>query len=147
MESEKTSNSSSAPAIFIIIVVLILALAALKGFFENLELETELSRTKQELNEANQKLAKKPDLPVSVSIRQAMAGPGLVAQFTNQSTRFLSVIATFHNPTTNQEMSIRLDLAPNLKQEIGHLEGWTLSSGDLITVQHNDYATSKIEIQ
>lgn len=98
-----------------------------------------LEVTTEGLNQANTELAKKPDLPVSISYRQAMMGSGLVSQFTNNSDRFLSIVATFQNPTTNQHTILRLDLTPNVTKEIGHMEGWTFSSGDQITMQNNDY--------
>lgn len=82
---------------------------------------------------------KKPEMPISVSTRQALFGAGLVAQFTNNSDRFLAVIATFKNPTTSQQESFRLDLSPKSLKEVGHLEGWTFVSGDEINIQHNDY--------
>lgn len=41
----------------------------------------------------------KPELPVSVSYREAFMGSGLVASFKNSSNRHLSLVATFSNPT------------------------------------------------
>lgn len=71
---------------------------------------------------------------------------GLVAQFTNQSNRFLAVVVTLTNPSLRQQQVIRLDIAPNQTQEIGHLEGWAFSSGDTILVNHFDYAPLNIRI-
>lgn len=99
------------------------------------------------LHQASAELAKKPDLPVIISYRQAMMGDGLVAQFTNNSDRFLSIVATFLNPTTNQHMTTRLDLAPKAVKEIGHMEGWAFSSGDQLTIQNNDYEPTYMTIK
>ncbi|MDX1914190.1 MAG: hypothetical protein SFU55_01295 [Methylophilus sp.] len=99
------------------------------------------------LSQATAQLAKKPELPINVSYRQALMGDGLVAQFTNNSDRFLSIVATFLNPTTNQHMTTRLDLAPRAIKEVGHLEGWTFSSGDQLTIKNNDYEPTYMTIR
>lgn len=95
---------------------------------------------------APQQVAIKPALPVFVAYRQALMGNGLVAQFTNQSNRFLAIVVTATNPSLHQKQVFRLDIPPNETKEIGHLEGWAFSSGDTILVSHFDYAPSKIII-
>ncbi|MEO1016316.1 MAG: hypothetical protein AAFY56_01295 [Pseudomonadota bacterium] len=84
-------------------------------------------------------ISSKEPLPVKVSYRDALLGPGYVAQFRNESPRYLAVVVTVKNPTTGQVVSSRLDLPPEQMVEIGHAEGWTFVSGDTITLEHTDY--------
>ena len=80
-----------------------------------------------------------PPIPIEVSYREALLGPGLVCIVENTSDRHLSVLATFMNPSLNQEKNFRLDVPPKGVTEVGHLEGWILASGDTIVLSHNDY--------
>ncbi|CAG0998625.1 hypothetical protein MTYP_02719 [Methylophilaceae bacterium] len=123
-----------------------------------LEEKNRLSKSKQDaeriaestsdlLNQAYAEIAKKPELPVSLNVRKALTGNGLVVQFTNRSDKYLSVIARFENPTTRETETVRLDLTPMGTKEIGHLEGWAFSSSDVIHLQHNDYASISMAIQ
>ena len=91
-------------------------------------------------------IVEKPAMPIEVNYRKALLASGLVAEFKNDSTRNLSVVATFENPTLHQPKSFRIDLNPGSTKEVGHLEGWNFSSGDLITLEHNDYKTEKVKL-
>lgn len=82
-----------------------------------------------------------PPLPVEVGYRSALLGPGLVLKVKNTSSRSLSIIGTFANPTTKQEQSFRMDIPPNGESELGHKEGWAFASGDTLKLSHNDYAS------
>ena len=80
-----------------------------------------------------------PPMPVDVAYRESLVGRGRVFVLRNTSDRQLSVVATLKNPTTKQERSYRVDLSPRGTREIGWGEGWTASSGDAMTLSHNDY--------
>jgi hypothetical protein len=86
-----------------------------------------------------QRVASLPPLPVKVQFRPALTGPGLVLMVTNDSNRYLSLAATLTNPSLHREQTFRLDAAPHREVSVGHHEGWTLSSGDQITIANNDY--------
>lgn len=141
MESEKAKYSSKSiieisKVIILTSFVLITASYFLKIYFENKSLKLE-----------NEQLIKKPEMPISISVRQAIIGAGLVAQITNHSDKFLAVVATFENPTMNQKKSFRLDLSPKSGKEVGHLEGWTFATGDKVLIKHNDYEALNKTIQ
>ena len=89
--------------------------------------------------QAKEALLNTPEVPVTVSYRQAFAGPGLVAVFRNNSLKTLSVLATFFNPTTGQQRSSQLTITPQGVAEVGHAEGWAFASGDKITLKSADY--------
>lgn len=124
---------------------LIGAILAIGLFVFNLNIEVERNQAKEELLAALR--AAKPDMPIRVSTREALTGAGLVAQFMNNSNRYIAVVATFTNPTTNQSVTTRIDISPNDTKEIGHLEGWAFASGDQILLEHNDYRSSRITVQ
>jgi transglutaminase/protease-like cytokinesis protein 3 len=86
-----------------------------------------------------QREASLPTMPVEVKTRSAMTGPGLVLIVKNTSSRHLSYMVTLTNPTTHQERAFRVDVGPDSSGEIGYKEGWTLASGDLISISNNDY--------
>jgi len=80
-----------------------------------------------------------PEMPVEVKYRNAMLGPGLVLSVKNTSDRYLSFVLELKNPSTAQEKSFRLNVDPKKLIEIGHSEGWVLSSGDTFRLSNHDY--------
>ncbi len=88
-----------------------------------------------------QREANLPIMPVGVQSRSAITGPGLVLRVQNTSTRHLAFVVTVKNPTTSQQREFRLDTDPSGSAEVGFKEGWTIASGDVLTVRHNDYQT------
>lgn len=81
----------------------------------------------------------KPDLPVTVTYRESMVGQGYVAQFRNQSDRYLTVVVEFENKTLNDRKRGYIELAAGGTQEIGWMEGWKFTSGETIELSHDDY--------
>lgn len=81
----------------------------------------------------------KADMPVAIKYRKAITGPGLVLMVENRSSRQLAILATLKNPTLNNARNFRFDIPPGGSTEAGYREGWTLSSGDQITLSHDDY--------
>ncbi len=85
----------------------------------------------------------KPPMPVTVTYRESAVGEGYVAQFHNQTAKYLQVRVQFKNRTLNQENNSYIDLSPNGTTEIGWLEGWKFVSGENISLYHEDYATAQ----
>jgi len=84
----------------------------------------------------------KPALPVQCQYRRKLLANGYAEIFTNKSNKFLSVLATFRNPTFHSTKSFRLDLSPNVPVQFGHLQGWDFTSGDQITLVNDGYQTA-----
>jgi hypothetical protein len=82
----------------------------------------------------------RPELPITLQYREAALGMGYVITFQNTSDRFLSLRVSAHNPTMNQRATMRLDIGPRSQVEWGWLEGWPFTSGDIISIEHADYA-------
>jgi hypothetical protein len=79
--------------------------------------------------------------PIDISYRTAILGDGVVAKFANMSDRHLSFKATFSNPTFNASGIFKIEIPPSHWTTFGHMEGWSFSSGDEITLEHNEFRT------
>lgn len=86
-----------------------------------------------------QREANLPQMPIEAKFRPALTGPGLVLMVKNTSDRHLTFMVTLNNSTINQEKNFRLDVAPEGTAEVGHKEGWALSSGDSFKVENSNY--------
>jgi hypothetical protein len=78
-------------------------------------------------------------LPIKVRQRDALFAGGKVSIFTNTSTRTLSVVARFKNPTFGTRKVFNLVFSPGDKQEIGGFEGWTVVPGESVTLESEGY--------
>lgn len=101
---------------------------------------------REEYVKALEAYARLPEMPIEITYRKALMGPGLVVAFKNRSTRSLSVAATFTNPTLRQEKAFRVDIPANGVTEFGHREGWAFASGDSIKVVHNEYKPLNVSL-
>ena len=102
--------------------------------------QANLQEAQTQIGKLNAELSKKPALPVKIAFRKAVLGSGLVAQFSNESSKELLFKLTVTNPTLNttKEFHVRVS-GDRIASEIGHAEGWAFSSGDVLTLSHNDY--------
>jgi len=74
-------------------------------------------------------------------------GAGYVLQIHNKSDKRLPLKITVTNPTFNKTKTF--DAVANANRvplEIGHLEGWTFASGDVIEVICVGYDTLNVKI-
>lgn len=87
-----------------------------------------------------------PELPVSVTFRTAMLGPGNVAVFNTTVKAPISVLVTVESAALGTKKQFELHLDPNRATELGHLEGVVIESGDLITVHNQNYDSYKVRL-
>ena len=113
-----------------------------------LELREKLTRTEVSLQERTAALAtrdaalaeaNRPVIPVRVTFRLAFMGQGLVASIRNVTDRPLNVIAELRDAGLEPSREISLALEPNKAQEIGYAQGWTITSGQSITVSSSGF--------
>lgn len=83
------------------------------------------------------KVQKLSVFPFEVKYRKAILGNGYVDQIVNTSAQSQSVKVTLNNPTFNQTKVYATVIDAHQFKEIGHSQGWTASSGDIITVEWN----------
>ena len=88
-----------------------------------------------------------PDLPVAGSLRKSLLGKGLVVQLKNESIKTLPLKITLMNPTFGKTNTFERTLLPSKLIEIGHAEGWTGASGDLVKIESSGYKTKRAHLK
>jgi hypothetical protein len=83
--------------------------------------------------------ANRPVLPVRVTFRLAWMGQGLVATVRNVSDEPLNVIAELRENGTDAVRNVSLALDAKGTTEIGYAQGWTITSGQSLTVVAGGY--------
>jgi hypothetical protein len=120
----------------------------LQQSIQMLELRERLTKVEVSLQEKTAALAtrdaalaeaNKPVLPVRVTFRLAWMGQGLVATVRNVTDSPLNVIAELREPGTDTTRSVSLALDANGTTEIGYAQGWTITSGQSLTVAASGY--------
>lgn len=113
---------------------------------ENAELKSQVANLQGEGTELKSRLAKKPDLPVTLALRQAFTGPGYVAVFNTTVKSPVAVIATVTSSALGNSKRFELRLNPTGPTELGHLEGVVIENGDTITLENNNYSPATFTI-
>ena len=87
--------------------------------------------------------ANRPEIPVRVTFRLAWMGQGLVATIRNVSDQPLNVIAELRESgaSANTVRNVSLALDAKGSTEIGYAQGWTITSGQSLTVAATGYRT------
>jgi hypothetical protein len=85
--------------------------------------------------------ANRPEIPVRVTFRLAWMGQGLVATIRNVSEQPLNVIAELRESGANANTVRNVSLALDAKgsTEVGYAQGWTITSGQSLTVAASGY--------
>jgi hypothetical protein len=113
-----------------------------------LELREQLTKVEVALQEKTAALASRdvalveanrPVLPVRVTFRLAWMGQGLVATIRNVTDRPLNVIAELRETGTDAVRNVSLALEAHGTTEIGYAQGWTIMSGQSLTVAASGY--------
>ena len=103
-------------------------------------LQTQVAALQTENAQLKAQLAKKPELPVTMSLRKAFMGPGLVAIFNTTVKAPVSALAIIHSAALGTTKQFELHLNPNGATELGHLQGAVIENGDTITLSNNNYS-------
>lgn len=118
-----------------------------------LELRERLTRTELALQERMAAVAtrdaalaeaNRPVIPARVTFKLAFMGQGLVASIRNVTDKPLNVIAELRDRdaapgSTQPSRTISVALPANGTTEIGYAQGWTITSGQSITVSSSGY--------
>ncbi len=108
-----------------------------------LELREQLTRVEVALQERQSALntrdaalaeATQPDLPVRVSFRPAWMGQGMVATLRNTATQPISLMVEVRDPTAHRSKSFAFDIGAGGSADIGHAQGWLVTSGQSLKV-------------
>lgn len=101
---------------------------------ENENLEVKNSQLQAKVDE-------KPQLPVTVSFRKAMTGPGNVVILNTTVKSNVPVLITLHSAALGTSKTFERHLDPSHTTELGHLEGAVIENGDTITIENQNYSS------
>jgi hypothetical protein len=116
----------------------------------NLDLREALTRAEVALQEKQAALATRdvalaeatqPDLPVRVSFRPAWMGQGMVATLRNVAAEPISLMVEVRDPQAHRSKAFAFDISPGGSADIGHAQGWLVTSGQSLKVAATGYKT------
>ncbi len=123
--------------------------AKLKAQVEQLQqqvadLQKRLSESSSQLTNAQAELARMPQMPVKVTFRKAMTGPGMVAMFETTVKQDIPVVVTHYNKALAMPQQFRLNLSQTRQSPLGYAEGAPLEIGEELLVENNNYEPLKV---
>jgi hypothetical protein len=83
--------------------------------------------------------ASMPEIPVSVTVREALLGPGKVLRVQNLGGEDLAVRARIIDAASHHERDFTLRIDRGRSAEFGHLQGYAFEPGDRITLAHDGF--------
>jgi hypothetical protein len=113
-----------------------------------LELREQLTRAEVSIEEKDAALASRevaladatqPELPVQVSFRPAWMGQGMVASFRNVGSQQLTLMLEFRDADRRVSRDFAVVVEGGATTEIGHPQGWLVSSGQSVRVSASGY--------
>ena len=110
------------------------------------EANRNLQSLTDQLNEANRKLAIKPKLPVTASVRKANYGEGYVLTVDTTVKRNLKIVLTHNVKELQTKAQYNLTLNSQVSNEYGWQQGITFNIGDTAELSHPDFETIKVSI-
>lgn len=119
--------------------------AAAQAEAERVKIEAEATKNEnQNLEVQNSQLQakvdEKPELPITVSFRKAIMGPGNVAIFSTTIKAPVSILITLHSAALGTTKQFERHLESSHSTELGHMEGATIENGDTITIENQNYS-------
>lgn len=103
------------------------------------ELEIQVGAAGEKLTATEKQLTRRPALPVKVSFRPALMGPGLVALFETTTKDSFPILVSIKSKALGNTQQFRLNLNYQNHSSLGHLEGASIEAGDEITVENKNY--------
>jgi hypothetical protein len=113
-----------------------------------LDLREQLTRAEVAVQEKDAALATRevaladatqPELPVRVSFRPAWMGQGMVASFQNVDNQQLTLMVEFRDASLKTSRDFALVVEAGAAGEIGHPQGWLVSSGQSVRVSASGF--------
>jgi hypothetical protein len=83
--------------------------------------------------------ATQPELPVRVSFRPAFMGQGMVASFRNVGSQQLTLMVEFRDSSLRTSRDFAIVVEGSATAEVGHPQGWLVSSGQSVRVSASGY--------
>jgi hypothetical protein len=113
-----------------------------------LDLREQLTKVEVSIQEKDAALASRevaladatqPELPVRVSFRPAWMGQGMVASFRNVGNQQLTLMVEFRDSNLRTSRDFAIVVEAGTSAEVGHPQGWLVSSGQSVRVSASGY--------
>ncbi|MFH1067543.1 MAG: hypothetical protein V1746_06545 [bacterium] len=101
--------------------------------------QSQLEKTRHEITQLQPLAEKARLLPITVSFRKAQLGHGQVLRISSELKKELPLKIKVTSPTFNKTEVFEKIVSGISPLEIGHLQGWAFSSGDLIEISSADF--------
>jgi hypothetical protein len=88
----------------------------------------------------------KPEMPVSVSFREARVGNSMVAQIHNHADKTIKVLVEASSATTGRTKTAEFVIGGKEMEEFGWADGWPFVSGESIRIHDADYSDLKVKV-
>jgi hypothetical protein len=139
-------------------LLLAVALAACAPRADLDKATAEVARLKEEVSSLNRlneeqrsriaslekQLARKPQLPVKVSLRRAYLGSGHVAVFATTVKEDFPILVTVKSKALGTTQQFRVNLSATTASELGRSEGASIDPADELTLENQNYETSVV---
>jgi hypothetical protein len=113
-----------------------------------LDLREQLTKSEVSVQEKDAALASRevaladatqPELPIRVSFRPAWMGQGMVASFRNVGSQQLTLMVEFRDSSLRTSRDYAIVVDGGATAEVGHPQGWLVSSGQSVRVSASGY--------
>ena len=110
----------------------------------NSELNDRIGRASERLASAEQQLARKPQMPVSVSLRKALLGGGYVAVFVTTVKQDFPILVTVKSKALGTSQQFRVNLPATGTAELGRAEGASIEPADELLLENQNYEPRRV---
>src|ERR1700722_7831907 len=163
----ETAGTKKPVALIVALLIAVLAVAAVGTYAQSLleergHLQTQLASQERKILDLREQLTKaevavqekdaalasrevaladatQPELPVRVSFRPAWMGQGMVATFRNAGTQQLTLMVEFRDSNLKTSRDYALVVEAGASTEVGHPQGWLVSSGQSVRVSASGF--------
>ena len=110
----------------------------------NSALTARVGQTSEKLAFAEQQLSKKPQMPVSVSLRRALIGTSYVAVFATTIKQDFPILVTVKSKALATSQQFRVNLTASGTTELGRAEGASIEPADELILENQNYEARRV---
>lgn len=113
----------------------------------NEALQTQAGKAAEGLAAAQERLSRKPPMPVTVSLRKAMLGGGYVAVFSTTVKQDFPVLVTVRSPALGTSKQFRVQLNASGTSELGRAEGAVVDIDDELLIENANFEPATLKFR
>lgn len=112
---------------------------------QNGELRAQVVSAVEGLTAAKERLARKPAMPVTVSLRRALLGSAYVAVFATTVKEDFPVLVTVKSTALGTSKQFRVQLNASGTSELGSIEGAAIDIDDEMLIENNKFEPASLK--